>query len=321
MEFTFIYSSFTIKSFRVQMYDIVILTEKRYGQIQTRNWYNDQVILEDQIVQTALEKKGFKVARKSWDIPEFDWTKTKFALFRTTWDYFDRYEDFLSWFEKTRKKLIFINHPKLIYWNLDKHYLLELKKKKINIPKTIFLDRGNKRSLKNIFQEVNWQKAVLKPAIGGAARETFLISKNNYQKHEKDLKRLCKKESMLLQEFQYRIQIQGEISLVMIGGKYTHAVLKKAKTGDFRVQDDFGGSVEDYNPTRKEIEFAEFAIRSSPSLPLYGRVDIFYDNDNQLALGELELIEPELWFRKHPTAADILAEEIYLQNNLIFNNE
>ena len=33
---------------------------------------------------------------------------------------------------------------------------------------------------------------------------------------------------------------------------------------------------------------------------IYGRVDVFYDNDNLLSLGELELIEPELWFRKHP---------------------
>ena len=29
-----------------------------------------------------------------------------------------------------------------------------------------------------------------------------------------------------------------------MNGIYTHAVLKKAKSGDFRVQDDFGGSVE-----------------------------------------------------------------------------
>jgi hypothetical protein len=303
------------------MYDIVILTERRYDKVQNRNWYTDQVILEDQIVQISLEKKGFKVVRVPWDIPNFDWTKTKFALFRTTWDYFDRYEAFLTWFEKTRKELIFINDPKLIYWNLDKHYLLDLKREKIKIPKTIFLDRGHKKKLKKILQSVSWDKAVLKPAIGAAARETFLITRNNYQKHEKDLQRLCKNESMLFQEFQYRIQNQGEISFIMIGGKFTHAVLKKAKAGDFRVQDDFGGSVQDYHPSKNEIEFAKFAIRSCPKTPIYARVDAFYDNENELCLGELELIEPELWFRKCPAAADILAEEIYLLYKQIFNNE
>ena len=154
------------------MYDIVILTERRYDKVQNKNWYTDQVILEDRIVQISLEKKGFKVVRVPWDIPNFDWTKTKFALFRTTWDYFDRYEAFFTWFEKTRKQLIFINDPQLIYWNLDKHYLLDLKRKKIKIPKTIFLDRGYKKKLKKILQSVSWDKAVLKPAIGAAARET-----------------------------------------------------------------------------------------------------------------------------------------------------
>ena len=303
------------------MYDIVILTEKRYDQVCTRNWYIDQVVMEDRIIWDCLQKKGFNVVRKPWNTIDFDWKKTKFALFRSTWDYFDRYDDFLKWLIKTNKKLTFINDIKLIYWNIDKHYLLDLKKKEINIPKTIFLNRGNKKSLKSIFKDLNWNKAVLKPAIGGAARQTFLISKDNYQKYEKDFQRLCKNESMLFQEFQHRIQSQGEMSFIMIGGKFTHAVLKKAKPGDFRVQDDFGGSVEDYKPSREEVEFAEFVIHSCPKLPIYGRVDAFYDNENKLSLGELELIEPELWFRKCPAAAEILAEEIYLQNKRTYNDK
>ena len=32
-----------------------------------------------------------------------------------------------------------------------------------------------------------------------------------------------------------------------------HAVLKKAKAGDYRVQDDFGGSVEDYFPMMMKL--------------------------------------------------------------------
>ena len=35
-----------------------------------------------------------------------------------------------------------------------------------------------------------------------------------------------------------------------------------------------------------------------------------YDNNNELSLSELELIEPELWFRNYPEAAKNLAEEI-----------
>ena len=45
----------------------------------------------------------------------------------------------------------------------------------------------------------------------------------------------------MLQEYQNKITTKGEVAFMIFGGKYSHAVLKKAKPGDFRVQDDFGG--------------------------------------------------------------------------------
>ena len=116
---------------------------------------------------------------------------------------------------------------------------------------------------------------------------------------------------MLFQKFLNNITTQGEISLILIGGKYTHAVKKIAKKGDFRVQDDHGGSVEKYNPKDLEITFAEDCFKASPYRPIYARIDIVYDNNNKPSLSELELIEPELWFRNYPKAAELLAEEIF----------
>ena len=90
----------------------------------------------------------------------------------------------------------------------------------------------------------------------------------------------------------------------------TFYTLKKAKEGDFRVQDDFGGTVHDYDPTENEIRFAEAAVKACPELPIYARVDIFEDNDGNIALSELELIEPELWFRNYKPAALALAKGV-----------
>ena len=274
--------------------DIVILTDSRYENPKKTDWYIDQVLLEDSLVQKALEAKDLK-----------------YAIFRTTWDYFDRFDEFFAWFEKTRKIVQFINIPEIIYWNLDKHYLADLHKLGLNIPATHFIEKGEQQTLKALFENTNWQKAVLKPAIAGAARETFLIDINETDIFEEDLQRLISQEAMLFQEFQYQIQSKGEVSLIMIGGKYTHAVLKRAKPGDFRVQDDFGGSVETYHADQDEITFAEKAVAACPQLPIYARVDVFYDNNNELALGELELIEPELWFRNYPEAANKLAEVVF----------
>jgi hypothetical protein len=44
--------------------------------------------------------------------------------------------------------------------------------------------------------------------------------------------------------------------------------------------------------------------------PAYGRVDMVRDNEGRHAIMEVELIEPELWLRHHPPAAELLAEAI-----------
>jgi len=132
------------------MYDIVILTDSRYEKPETTDWYINQVILEDTLLLEALKEKGCTVIRKSWDAQDFDWASCNYAIFRTTWDYFDRYAEFFSWFEKTQKKLHFINAPELIYWNLDKHYLTDLKQQQINIPPTVFLEKGTQENLKTL---------------------------------------------------------------------------------------------------------------------------------------------------------------------------
>ena len=116
---------------------------------------------------------------------------------------------------------------------------------------------------------------------------------------------------MLFQKYLYNITDKGEISLIMIGGEYTHAVRKIAKKGDFRVQDDHGGIVTPHTATIAEIEFAEKCIKNCPYNPLYARVDIVYDNNKKLSLSELELIEPELWFRNNKDSVKKMANVIF----------
>ena len=292
------------------MYDVVILTDHRYVNPKKTDWYINQVLLEDKLVQTALEKKGLKVTKKDWADTEFDWTTTKYAIFRTTWDYFERFDEFFSWLEKTKHKTTFINSTEIINWNIDKHYLQDLENKGINIAPTLFIETKEKITLKELFEKTNWTEAVIKPAISGAARHTYRINPANCKEQENIFKELISSESMLFQEFLTNITTEGEISLIMIGGKCTHTVKKIVKKGDFRVQDDHGGIVKKYEATSEEIKFAKKCIENCPFSPIYARVDIVYDNNNQPSLSELELIEPELWFRNNIKSAEMLADEI-----------
>lgn len=292
------------------MTDITLLTDARYVNPSSIDWYIQNILEEDRLVTEALQKKGLTVTRTNWDNPEYDWTKTRFAVFRATWDYFDRFHEFSKWLTIVNTKTKLINPLSLVTWNMDKHYLLDLKKRGINIPPTLFVEPGEIRSLSEIVKSTGWSDCILKPAVSGAARHTYKLNASNCRDHETIFRKLISEESMLIQEFQHQITTKGEVALMLFGGKFSHAVLKKAKAGDFRVQDDFGGTVHDYSPSQQEIEFAEHTVSTCAPLPVYARVDVIWDNQNNLSVSELELIEPELWFRKHPLAADIFAKAI-----------
>lgn len=291
-------------------YDIVILTGEKYAYPTTIDNYTKNVITEDALVANALGKVGLNVIRLAWNDPTFDWSSTRAVLFRTTWDYFDDFQKFSNWLNDVSKVTTLINSEALIRWNIDKHYLKDLKYNGIQIAETLFIEQGSTKSLKELHADMNWKDTVLKPCISGAARHTYKLNSENIAEHESIFSELIKDEAMMLQPFQHNIVTEGEVSMMVINGQFTHAVLKKAKAGDFRVQDDFGGTVHNYTPSREEIQFAIDSVNACKELPLYARVDIFNDNHGHIALAELEIIEPELWFRRNPQAAHVLAEEI-----------
>ena len=297
-------------------YDITILADRRYLHPRDDNPYIANVLLEDQLVAEALEAEGLRVTRMSWDDATFDWSSTRFAMFRAVWDYFDRYEEFKCWFKEASQLTQFINSKELIDWNIDKHYLKDLNANGIHIPKTLFVEEGTKTDLHQSLAKARTtlgftgDSFVLKPCIAGGARHTYKFHLSEWELHDPVFRQLIAKEAMMLQEYQENIVLEGEVSLMLFHGTYTHAILKKAKPGDFRVQDDYGGTVEVYHPTAEEIDFAEKIFKACPEMPFYGRADIFKDNQGYLALAELEIFEPELWFRFHPEAANIMAKSI-----------
>ncbi|HWA06517.1 MAG TPA: hypothetical protein VG961_08215 [Ignavibacteria bacterium] len=291
-------------------FDITLLTSSKYMTTEPGDEFVDNILEEDRLLVAALEKRGLKVTRTYWDDPEFNWADTKCVLFRTPWDYFNRYDEFEPWLKKAGKVTKFINPLDVIYWNIDKHYMLDLEKAGINIPPTFFIEPGDKRSLTEITAELNWEEFILKPAISGGAWHTYRMNRENISEHESVFTELIMDRSMLVQEYQKSILSRGEVSYMVFGGKFTHAVLKKGKSEDFRVQENFGGTVQDYSPTREEIEFAQLVVEKAKPGIIYARVDVMKDNKSKLTLGELEVFEPALWLRKHPPAADLLADLI-----------
>lgn len=286
-----------------KLYDITVLTDQRYVNPSKIDEYTQNVLNEDNGLCTALKSEGLKVHRTNWDNPNFDWSSTEYIIFRTTWDYFDRFAEFSKWLEYVSTVTKLINPKSLIYWNIDKHYLNDLKNAGVRIPQTQFIEQGETRQLKDICSELEWAEFILKPVVSGAARHTYRFKLSDVNQHEEIFKSLIADEGMMIQEFQNKIMTKGEVAFMVFGGKYSHAVLKTAKAGDFRVQDDFGGTISNYTPNAEEIKFIEHAVSACSPVPVYARIDVIWNNQDELCIGEIELIEPELWFRMSPTAA------------------
>jgi len=297
-----------IKERKMPKFDITLLTSSQYIKADAGDEFAETILEEDRLLTNALEKRGLKVTRTHWDNPDFNWAETRCVLFRTPWDYFNRYDEFEPWLKNTGKVTKFINPIEIINWNIDKHYMLDLEKAGINIPPTVFIEPGDTRKLSEITKELNWEEFILKPAISGGAWHTYRMNKSSISEYEAIFAELIQDRSMLVQEYQNSILTEGEVSYMVIGGKFTHAILKKGKVDDFRVQESFGGTIHEYFPTSEEIEFAQNVVRVSKPGIVYARVDVMRDNTGKLTLGELEVFEPALWLRMHPEAAEIFAE-------------
>lgn len=299
--------------------DVVILTESRFERLGTGKpggdpkdtaWYSGQVLLEDELLEKALLARGLRTRRLAWSNPELDRLRPRAAVVRSTWDYFDRFAEFSAWLDRAASRMKFMNSAATIRRNWNKFYLDELAAAGVRIPPTRFLPQGTDTTLQAEFAALGTTQAILKPAVSGAARHTYRLDEGNLPAHAEIFRTLLAGESLLLQAFLGSVLTDGEISLILIGGKYAHAVRKTAKPGDFRVQDDHGGTVAPHTASQEEISCAEKIVAAWGEPCAYARVDLVRDSAGLLSLMELELIEPELFFRFRPESAAELADVI-----------
>ena len=113
-------------------------------------------------------------------------------------------------------------------------------------------------------------------------------------------------ESYLVQPMVDSVVTEGEWSFVFIAGEFSHALLKKPGAGDYRTQGIYGGSVLSETAAADDIRQAEAILSALPYELLYARLDLVRV-DGRLAVMELELIEPILYFDHAPGQVDRLA--------------
>ena len=264
---------------------------------------------DDQPLADALSARGVEVVPIPWtEIDPYSILDAPPILLRSTWDYHRVPTMFRSWLDALADAgRLTLNPPAVARDNVDKIYLQALEAAGIAIPNTRWLERVDNDVIDRTLREEGWDRAVLKPRIAATAYGTFLISRGAAMPDDDFAP--ARASGALLQEVVPEIIERGETSIVYAGGAFSHAVQKRAKAGDFRVQQDFGGRVEPASPSTALLSFAASVMTHVPDTCLYARVDVVETSRGPLLM-ELELIEPELYFLIVPDAATRMADLI-----------
>lgn len=208
------------------------------------------------------------------------------------WDYFENnHNEFLTAMAKIEQSTKLFNRFKTLQWNSNKAYLDEMEAMGAATIPTVTLTQASETEILAAMTELRTDKVVIKPDIGGAAWRQVL-----YEEGEAfpDADQLPPGGAMV-QEFLTSVQEEGEYSFLYFGGAFSHALQKKPKPGDYRVQSIYGGLEFAYTPTSEERDQARGILDVLDFTPLYARVDLLRGNDGRLLLIELEMIEPYLY--------------------------
>jgi glutathione synthase/RimK-type ligase-like ATP-grasp enzyme len=252
---------------------------------------------EDERLLNYLNQKGLKVSFAVWTDPEIDWQAYDQVILKSPWDYFDKINLFHRWLNLLdEKKVSLLNPTTVVRWNTNKAYLLEVEQAGFAIVPTALIPFNNKFKAAAYFQKYRTENLIVKPAVSGGAKNTFVFSQPEAAIQENKINKLLTEEAYLVQPFMPEIKTRGEWSLLFFNGRFSHAVRKVPQNGDFRVQHYFGGSIIPASPPPAVLDYALQLIKQFAPGCLYVRVDGL-ESASDFKLMELELIEPLLYLQ------------------------
>ena len=270
---------------------------------------------DDRLALPALEAAGVHVVPAIWSDPAVDWTRFHGVVLRSTWDYHRRPEEFRAWLARLETEHIALWNPvSLARWNMDKRYLRHLAARGVPTVPTAWLSSGDAGAIDRVMTERGWMDAVLKPVVAATSYRTVRLRAQNGRMSgasPDSLASVLELGEVMLQPFVPQVESEGEWSLMFFGGEYSHAVLKRPAGGDFRVQEEYGGSSTASEAPRALRESAARVLAAVEQPWLYARVDGVRDAHGQLLLMELEMLEPLLFLARHPEAPARFARAIH----------
>lgn len=275
---------------------------------------------DDLPLLAALRELGVHVEQPIWDDPAVDWASFDAVLIRTTWDYQDKHAQFVTWAEHVAGCTRLFNPAPLVAWNTHKQYLRELEGCGVPLASTAWFAAGDSHDLAAAMRERGITRGLLKPLVAASARGTLRFDATDpaqLRAAQQHLDTLTERVDMMLQPYLDSVEREGELSAIFFDGALSHAVRKVPAAGDYRVQDDWGARDEPVSLDADALAVCEATLSGMATcirrrgwdiaLPLlYARIDLLRDDAGRFVLNELEVVEPSLFFRHGPAAAQML---------------
>jgi glutathione synthase/RimK-type ligase-like ATP-grasp enzyme len=244
----------------------------------------------------VLKAAGCRVDAVAWtdvgDVGGYDLVMPLVA-----WGYHLDYPNWLGLLDRAEAEhWPMINPPALLRWNSDKAYLAELADRGVSTVPTLAVEACCDADLEEARRRFGSEWLVIKPPVSASASGTHRLGPND------DLPGDSARQPMIVQPLIEEISRTGEFSLMLFDGEFSHAVVKRPKSGDFRVQPHLGGITLPSKAPPGAERLAKQALAAAPAKATYARVDIVPDDEGTLRIMELELIEPALFLDHAPDA-------------------
>jgi glutathione synthase/RimK-type ligase-like ATP-grasp enzyme len=258
------------------------------------------------ILRKGFAPEGLELTPVRWTDPEIDWTRFAAVLVNCTWDYQDRHEEFLATLDRIAGLGVPVfNDPKTVRWNIRKTYLREFEAKSIAVIPTLWPEAPTDKDIAEAMRVFGVDDVVLKRQVGGGARAQVRYSRANMPEPGPIMDR-----PGMIQPFVPAIASEGEYSFLFVDGEFSHVLVKRPKSGDYRIQEAYGGTSVMVDPTPKDRAAAQAVLDVMDAPPLYARVDMVRGTDGGLMLMELEVLEPYLYPEQGPQIGAMLGKAL-----------
>lgn len=266
--------------------------------------------LEFGLLSRACAAAGITLESRIWDEP-FDPQGYSAFMVGTVWDYPPKLAAFLDTLDRLNAVAPVHNAPSVVRWNIEKTYLQAMAEAGAPSIPTLWRDRADAAAIDDAFAAFETDRLVVKPLVGGGAWRQALVRRGAPLPGAEDLP----PGACLIQPFLPAVPDEGEYSLVFFGGRFSHALNKRPKPGDYRVQSIFGAREHVWTPSAHELDLARQVLDAAAQLTgepdlLYARVDMVRGLDGELALMELEIIEPYLYPEQGPEMGQVFVEAL-----------